>query len=61
MWPNSFGQSISLGTELVKAKAFLRTHGRDSQVTFTIFCQVICIVLISVGGWINASTPSRLR
>src|ERR1041385_4742436 len=59
-WPNPFTR-ISLGTKIIKAKAYSRTHGRDSQVTFTILRQVICIVLISVGGWINASTPSRLR
>ena len=47
-WPNPFGQRISLGTELISTKAFLRTHGRGSRVTFTIFRLVVCIVLISV-------------
>ena len=51
-WPNPFEQRISLGTELRKTKAFLRTHGRGSQVTFTIFRLLLCLVLISV-EWVD--------
>ena len=51
-WPNPFEQRISLGTELIKTKALLRTHGRGSQVTFIIFRLVLCIVLISV-EWVD--------
>ena len=51
-WPNPFEQRISLGTELINTKAFLRTHGRGSQVIFTIFRLVLCIVLISV-EWVD--------
>ena len=49
-WPNPFEQRISLGTKLIKAKAFSRTHGRGSQVDFhhipssTMFCVDKCCV-----------------
>src|SRR3954468_21478122 len=29
-WPKPFRQTISLGTELIKTKAFSRTHGKGS-------------------------------
>ena len=51
-WPNPFEQRISLGTELKETKAFLRTHGRGSQVTFIIFRLVLCFLLISV-EWVD--------
>src|SRR4051812_24360231 len=46
---------------ICKPRVEMRLYFYNNQVTFTIFRQVVCIVLISVGGWINASTPSRLR
>ena len=52
------GGSILLSTKdkpkvlLMRAKAFLRTHGKFGQATFAIYRQITFIVLISV-VWVN--------